>query len=42
MEVDPSHPKLLREELLDSATVEFVDSYQDFCGRERFVQLKVK
>lgn len=52
MEVDPTHPALLKKWLGRSSNsnpasaaerrVELVDIYKDLCGRDRFVQLRVK
>ena len=41
MEVDPSQPTKLQVELEDNPFVDFVHSYTDFCGRDRFVQIRV-
>ena len=45
MEVDPSQPALLQEWLSNNTTpelgVEFVSTHRDFCGRQRFVKLRV-
>jgi release factor glutamine methyltransferase len=44
MEVDPTHPKLLKEWLdaNPSLGVVFEDSYQDMFGKDRFVKLRVE
>jgi release factor glutamine methyltransferase len=48
LEVDPSHPPLLQQWLqseqrqrTNSKRVEMVSVHQDFCGRDRFVKLRV-
>lgn len=43
MEVDPTHPKLLKEWLDENPSigVVFEDSYQDMFGNDRFVKLRV-
>ena len=41
MEVDPSHPSLLQEYLCSQESVEYVDTYKDLSGFDRFVQLRV-
>ncbi len=47
LEVDESHPRLLARWLSPGSDearrcgVEFVESYRDFCGRDRFVKLRV-
>lgn len=41
MEVDPSHPSLLQQYLSFQESVEYVDTYKDLSGFDRFVQLRV-
>jgi methylase of polypeptide subunit release factors len=46
MEVDPTHPNMLRQWLASSGEgaplgVEYVEDFQDLYGRDRFVKLRV-
>ena len=41
MEVDTSHPALIRQWLERNDTIEFVEYRKDFCNRDRFVKLRL-
>jgi release factor glutamine methyltransferase len=42
MEVDPTHPGMLQELLMDDPDVDFDATLRDMFGRERFVKLVVR
>mmetsp|Transcript_27703 Transcript_27703/g.26534 ORF Transcript_27703/g.26534 Transcript_27703/m.26534 type:complete len:87 (+) Transcript_27703:1-261(+) len=54
MEVDPTHPNLIQQYLPihhtnsddnnnnNNTSIEYVQTVQDFCGKDRFVQLRIE
>lgn len=42
MEVDPTHPALLEQELHGNSLIDFVSAYKDMFGKDRFVKLQVR